>query len=681
MNEELQAELIGLYAAEAAQQVDVVAAALEAASRATDPGAVASLRRALHTLKGGAYSAGLTVLGDLVHELEEAFPREAAPDAATLAAARRAVQALGGAVQELARTRREPAAALAVERAALRERGGAAAPAGTLGGERWSSSGLEEGDAVGRVSLERLEALGARILEARQLAERLGPLLQAAEEEAGRTGTRAAQELAQALAGGHARLRRALDGAGEASDELRLRPVSALLAGLEASFEDALRRTGKQARLELQGGDVQLDRRVAERLRGALAHLVRNAVDHGLDGAGERAAQGKPPLPTVAVRVAARGIRVELQVQDDGRGLDPQAIRRAALERGLLAADQAAGDEALFALLLRHDLSTRREATTTSGRGIGLDAVRHTVEEMAGRLRVASAPGRGTTFTLEVPVSLATSRVLLATRAGRSFAVPLVAAARVLPVAELALERTGGRRTFLFAGERVALVDLARAYRLAAAGPEALAVVVEVGDRRTALGVDRVDREAEVAVRPVGEPLGRLPLTAGLALADDGRTVPVVDLAELARAADAPALHGAAPAAPAPAAPRATTALVVDDSITTRTLETNVLRAAGWEVRTAIDGVEALEQLARGGVDLVITDYEMPRLDGLGLLRRIRGDAGLARLPVIVVSSRADLEGPVLAAGADAYVVKRAFDQEQLLDTAARLARRDAGRP
>ena len=306
--------------------------------------------------------------------------------------------------------------------------------------------------------------------------------------------------------------------------------------------------------------------------------------------------------------------------------------------------------------------------------------VRSTVEAMNGRVRLTSRAGEGTRLRFEVPVSLATSRVLLVQRGGQRLAIPLMAADRALNLADVDLEPVGGRRTFVHQDERIALADLADLYDLSASGAETQAVVVGIGDRRLALGVDLVEEEVEVAVRPVGEPINHCRLTAGLALLSDSSIVPVIDLADVLRHASSARRRrvaaGPAGTAAAAAGPEAAV-LIVDDSVTTRTLETDIFAQAGYTALSAKDGVAALEVLAEHAVDLVVADLEMPRMDGLELLSRIRGAPELAQLPVIVVTSRSDQKDRCLAAGADAFVIKRAFDQEELLDEAARLIARN----
>ncbi len=667
---DLRAELLGLYVTEAVELLDRAQAVVEELVRG--PGSdlgLADLRRLLHSLKGGAYAAGLAELGDLIHALEGLFPASAAAAPGSLAAARRALSAAGAALQEVARGRELPVSQLALVGDELR-RAGAAVGAPGGGGEPASegqgqraeprgapgASTSEEGEAVGRVNLQQLDRLAGRLVELEGLAVRV-------------------HELAEGRSEQRAHSRRLLASAREAAQDLarlRLRPVSELLAQLRATFEDALRRTGKSGRLVLHGEEVLLDRRVSDRLRAAMAHAVTNAVDHGFDAPAAREALGKPTVPTLSLRVEARGIRVSFQVEDDGAGLDVAAVRRRALEQGLAGADVAAAD--LGGLVFLPGFTTREAPTATSGRGVGLDVVRTTIEAMHGRVRLESRPGAGVRLSIDVPVSLATSRVLVVSRGDRRFGVPLIAAARIVDLLRVEVQRVGGRATILHEAKRVEVADLSSVFGLAARGAPRLAVVVELGDQASALGVDAVLDQVELVVRPVGPPLRALRGVAGLAVHRE-ETLAVVDLRGMCAApsAAAPApLPGAAPVTPARAGAGATV-LVVDDSITTRTLELDMFTHAGFQVEVATDGVEALARLERGGVELLVTDVEMPRMDGLELVRRARARPELERLPIIVVTSRLDARQPALDVGADACILKRAFDQEVLLDTARRL--------
>jgi len=676
MDEDLKRELMRIYATEAADQFDHVAKQLEGLEVEPDSQSqLGELRRSLHTVKGGAYSAGLTLFGDLIHCIEERF--EGLPDLPTIRAAKRAVAALLKGIQIVARERTEPNELILSAREAF-----LLGEDLTTGSRRPAPQEAEEAETVGRVDLRELEQVATRLVEsqgyAHQLSRSLQELAQACVYHS-RTGANPALASiavqVESLRKNSSLLERSLEAAGQGSVRMRLRPVEGLLKGLESAFDDAIRRTGKVGRLETRGEEVLLDRRLSHRLHSVLVHAVRNAVDHGFESPEERKAAGKTEIPTLSLRCTALGIRVQFTIVDDGRGIDPEAVRQAARRRGLIGDEELLTDEQAVNLVLRSNLTTRGEATELSGRGVGLDAVRDTVERLNGRVNLSSRLGEGTTIQLRVPVSLATERMLIVARSDQRFALPVVAANRIQSLDQIAIESVGGRRTIKLGQDRITLCDLAQFYELVDRETERLAVIVEVGDRRLALGVDRVDEDQEVSVRPVGEPLGSLPLCSGLAFLRDGSIIPVVDLAELLQQPRQMAQRRNAPVSETQTNADYTV-LVVDDSVTTRTLERSALEHVGYRVLTATDGKEACDHLECGEVDLVITDCEMPQMDGIELIRYIRDSDTHAALPVIMVTSRTDMEAIALKAGANHHVVKRAFDQEALLDQVSQLLRK-----
>lgn len=676
MKEDLLAELLRIYATEAAELFDRIRDALRALRPdPANPDQRRGLRRLLHTAKGGAYSAGLAAMGDLVHSLEESVAEQAAVDTQTLLALESALRALEEGIQTIAREGQEPTEAMLAAREDFLLELSSEGPVTKPRDESRTLEVARPEEAVGRINLAELEGLATRIVAAQSSLSRLGQELRElfawsrreARQEGGIDPAACARiENSLSLLN---ELEASLQAASEDSNRMRLRPVRGLLEGLRTSFEDALQRTEKRGSLRVKGGEVLLDRRMAERIRGLLVHLVRNAVDHGFESEEERATTGKGAPPQLELGCVARGIRVEFTVKDDGRGIDLEEVLKRARERDLLSSEEQVSEAEALRLVLRAGFSTRDEVTLLSGRGVGLDAVREAVEALNGRLEIDSERGRGTTLSFQVPVSLATERMLVVKRGEQCFAVPLVAAVRLFSLAQAEIEVVGGERTVIFEGQRVVLRDLGAIYGLSCAHPDSAALVTEVGESQLALGVDAVLEEQEVAVRSVGEPLLQLPLVAGLAHLRDGTIAPVTDLSQVHRAGAVPLRAQVADSLPQ----RVYRILVVDDSLTTRTLERNVLQHVGYEVVVAVDGKEALRHLARGGIDLVITDYEMPYVDGIELLQTMRAHASYMRIPAIMVTSRGDMKNQALAAGAQHHVLKRAFDQEELLDTVARL--------
>jgi two-component system chemotaxis sensor kinase CheA len=450
-----------------------------------------------------------------------------------------------------------------------------------------------------------------------------------------------------------------------ATIELRALPLAAITGQLPRYVRDLAVANGKDVELTLQGVETQLDRTILDGLSDTLGHLLRNAIAHGIESPDERAAAGKRARGHVELRAEQRGDRVAIEVVDDGRGVAAELLR------------EAGQNGSLVDLLAQPGFSTADQVDGVAGRGVGLDAVKAHVESLGGSLEVHSEPGRGTTITLLLPLTLAILHVLLVERLGQVLGLPLARVEEVVPVEDTTALR--GRRSLVLRGESIPLGDLAVV--LGGGGelpPRPPALVVNHAGKTVALACDRLVGEESVIVKTLGPLLGRRPGYLGGAILGDGRIALIVDPAvAVARAAGglATAPAGGDPEH-APPAQTASRVLVVDDQFTVRELQRSILEAAGYEVVTANDGRAALQRLtADADVDLVVTDLEMPEMGGLELLRRVREDASLASLPVVVVTSRSseDDRRRGLEAGADAYVTKDRFDQRAMLDTVERL--------
>lgn len=485
----------------------------------------------------------------------------------------------------------------------------------------------------------------------------------------------------QRLAGDLQGDRRLLDQvAGPIDQEIRrarMLPFAEACEGLDRAARDIATASAKRVELVVHGKDIELDRSVLDGLKDSLLHLVRNAVDHGVEPIEERVSAGKPQAARITISARRNGARVEVVVADDGRGLDLAAIRASLERRGMAVPEDDAG---LARAIFAPGLSTAAAVTALSGRGVGLDVVKSAVEGMRGTVDVDFAPGRGTRFTLNVPLTLTSVRAVLAAAAGRIFAVEAGQVLRVMRVAIEDLRPVEGR-DMLAVGDGLVPVSrlvelLGLAEPVAPPGAMLIVVVLEVGGRRVAIAVDEVQAEREIVVRGLGRRLRRIAHVGGATILPDGRVGLVLNAPELvARALEGAATarfaDGAAPAAEG----AARRLLVVDDSVTIRTLVKSILEAAGYEVMAAPDGAEAWAMLLEKGADLVVSDVEMPRMDGFTLTETIRASARFRKLPVILVTameSEAD-KARGLAAGADAYRVKSGFDQSDLLQTIAQL--------
>jgi chemotaxis protein histidine kinase CheA len=459
--------------------------------------------------------------------------------------------------------------------------------------------------------------------------------------------------------------------------EARLVPIATLYAGLPRAVRDLAQATGKDVRLDLQGEATELDRRVLEMLNDPLLHLVRNAVDHGIEVPDQRVAAGKPAQGALTVQAQALGNEVRVTVRDDGRGLDPQALRRRAVQLGLLSHEQASelSDADAYELIFAPGLSTVTMITDISGRGVGMDLVRANLLELGGQIMIETAIGQGTTFVLVLPLTLVTTRVLLVQAGGRRFALPVSGCRGTVWWDRREARLLEGRPTLYHDGRQVMLLPLAELLQIDSGtnlGTAEQLPVVLIGDGHDRLGllVDTVIDEREVVVKSLGALFAQQRLFVGAAQLGDGRLVLLLNSGQLCQQA-----RGAGrPSEDLPAAERQSRLLVVDDSFTTRELLRSILQSAGFAVTVAVDGMDALDKLRTETYDLVVSDVEMPRVNGFQLTHQIRRDPDLIDLPVILVTSLASeshrRQG--LQAGAQAYIVKSEFNQDGLLDVLQR---------
>ena len=459
--------------------------------------------------------------------------------------------------------------------------------------------------------------------------------------------------------------------------ELRLRPFESSLDGLARMVRDIAAAGGKQARLEVSGGQVQADRGILDPMREAILHLVRNAVDHGLEQPDERRALGKAEEGVVYVEASVGAGRLTVVVRDDGRGIDVAAVRRELARRGEV---MDGDDRAVVSRLLEGGISTRAAATDISGRGVGLDAARAAVRRVGGDLRFDWTEGHGTTFTIDAPVTMATLRAVLL-RVGTSIlACPTAFVVRMLRVPHADLVVSEGRAAIVTPAGPVILAGLAGVLGLTTPPEEgsfATAIILDdATGRRIAIRVDELLDETDVVVRPIraqGEQPSRH--VTGAALLPSGEIALVLNVSAIVTdAAGRSDVTSTAAAARSMRTARKRV-IVADDSITTRTLEQGVLEAAGYEVMTGFDGAEGWRLLQEFGADIVVADVEMPRMTGLEFCRAIRASTRFANLPVVLITG---LESPEdrmrgLDAGADAYLGKSSFEQAALVDVVRNL--------
>ena len=554
-----------------------------------------------------------------------------------------------------------------------------------------------------RVPLARLDELLGLFGELnRAHARQRQRLAQArALERAARAGT--AASLAPALRALVAGLREDLKDRERLAEDLHERALALRLLPLATVFDPAVRMVrelaraaGKEVRCEVSGADLEVDRGVIAGLGEALVQVLRNAVDHGLEDPEGRRAAGKAECGSIRIRARHARRGVEVEIADDGRGLSRERILARAIQRGLLDAARAVAlsDAQVWDLIFVPGLSTSEHITDISGRGVGMDVIRRTIAgDLNGSLTLESRPGAGTRIVLVLPRSLALMRVLLCECAGLSLGLPaqhVVELHRCTPAATISL---AGQPAVVLRNEFIPLIPLAEVLGPlpATAGPPGgghagapapgnrLAVVLGVRQAKVGFLVDRVQDEQPMLVRALPQPLRGCPgmLAAGLVVTDDDRLVSVLSASALLEAArrqrGAASVAGEGTVGPHPT--RSGNILVVDDSQNTREIVKEVLEAYGYRVTTAEDGLKGWQQALGGGYDAVLTDVEMPGLDGFALTARLRANPHYQATPIVIVSSRAseaDRRRGV-AAGADAYIVKGDFDQSGLLATLASL--------
>lgn len=459
---------------------------------------------------------------------------------------------------------------------------------------------------------------------------------------------------------------------------VRLLPIATVYAGLPRAVRDIAQSTGKQVQLELRGEATELDRKVLELINDPLLHLVRNAIDHGIESPEARVAAGKPPAGRLEISAEAVGGEVRLTISDDGRGINLAHIRERALRQGLISADRAAllTPAETFDLLFQPGFSTAELITEISGRGVGLDVVRTNIAELGGRVQIESQAGAGTQIGLILPLTLVTTRVLLVQAGSASYALPASGCHGIIWVQRRDLRSIEGQPTIAHGGGTIAVRSLSDTLGLSAARPlarseRAPAILIGGLQRRVALLVDALLDEREVVVKPLSPLLSSQRLWGGAVQLGDGSLVLLINPMVLMQQSAAIAAPAGAMAQPR----RRQHLLVVDDSFTTRELIRSVLQSAGFTVTVAVDGADALDKLQPRLYDLVVSDVEMPRLDGFQLTRNIRADQALRDLPVILITSLSSEahRRKGLEAGAQAYIVKSQFDQESLLEVIRQL--------
>ncbi|HEY9835566.1 MAG TPA: hybrid sensor histidine kinase/response regulator [Vampirovibrionales bacterium] len=484
----------------------------------------------------------------------------------------------------------------------------------------------------------------------------------------------------------NARLDTIADELEEGIRTLRLLPLSTIFTLFPRMVRDLAKQEGKQVELLIEGGETRADKRILEEMKDPLMHIIRNAIDHGIETPEERQKTGKPSKATIVLKGYQTANNIVLEIRDDGRGLDLEKIKQTAIKRGICREEELATmtPHQIHSLIFSPGFSTRTFVTEVSGRGVGLDVVRTNVERLKGSIHIDSTPGVGTTLRLSLGTTLATAHVLLVEVEGIAYALPVefVQLARLVPESDIfALE---GRETIILDGQPVSVVKLADLLELPPRGilsssksmnnSSLPCIILQVGEERLGLLVDALVDEQDVVLKPQSKLLKRVRNVAGATILGTGEVCMVLNPHDLLKSVRKPG-KSIVHAHPQPQGDRKLLVLLVEDSIATRTQEKRILENAGYEVVTAVDGMDGYNKLRTRDFDAVISDVQMPNLDGLGLVTKIRQHQEYSELPIILVTSLAsdDDKRRGAEAGANSYIPKSSFNQEVLLETLKRL--------
>jgi len=705
-------------------------------SNTADRAELEALMRAAHSLKGAARIVGIDAGVELAHAMEDCF---VALQNARLTLDSGQVDLLLRGVDQLSELAKVPSDALeafltrhSAELHALSERiaeltgkpssapevaaparkpVAAPGPAAQLEADDAERFVRVTGESIKRlmglageslVEARRLESFGGSLRQLKQRLSALGDVVEELEQLAKDAEQRAIVDKASALKGRALECRdfvargltefdayaRRMDVLGDRlyreAQKTRMRPFADGTRSLPRTVRDLARALGKSVRLEIAGESTEVDRDVLESLDAPLGHLLRNAIDHGIESRDERRLRGKPEQGLVRLEARHHGGKLSVCVSDDGKGIDPEAVRGKAVERGLLTADMAKSlsQAELMEFVFLPGFSTASRLTDISGRGVGLDVVRSIVSDIGGSVTASSELGVGTIFMLELPVTRSVIRAILVEIAAEPYAFPLLDIARVVSVPLSAIKTMEGKQFFVQNGKNVGLVRAEQVLRLEQAGAadDELSVVV-IGDEHRKFGVvvDRFLGEQDLVVRPLDPRLGRVQDVAAAAVLPDGTPALIVDvndmLSTIGKLVDQgtldTVLRHASSAAPQPRK----RVLVVDDSITVREVERQLLTNRGYEVDVAVDGVDGWNSIQNTAYDLVITDVDMPRMNGIDLVRAVKQNARLQQIPVVIVSYKDRSEDRLngLSAGANYYLTKSSFHDDTLVSAVEEL--------
>ena len=477
----------------------------------------------------------------------------------------------------------------------------------------------------------------------------------------------------------HSQANRLVDDLMDAAREVIMLPCSTLLVTFPRLVREIAREQNKEVILNISGEDIELDRRILDEMKDPLTHMLRNAIDHGIENSAQRESQGKPYQGTINLSFSqVEGDKVEILLEDDGRGLDLEGLRNNAVEKGIISIDEAweMSDHQISMLMFRSGISCAKSVTRISGRGLGMPIVLERVERLGGSIDVSGSAQQGTRMRIRLPISIITFQGLLVRVNESLFIAPSVQISGITRVLPEEVGRTGSLSTIPFGDEMPPLVNLGA---LLGVPPTArqerkqerflTAMVARFGDIRIAFQVDEALGMLEVLVKSLGPQFKRLNGVSGAAVLGSGEVVPVLEVNDLIRRSMQSSINGQLAPTLDSKPERQKRLLIVEDSITSRTFLKNTLELEGYHVTTAVDGEEGLAVLSDGQFDLVVSDIEMPKIDGFEMVESIRAQQKFAELPIVLVTSLSSEEHQRrgLQVGANAYIVKSKFDQVELL--------------
>ncbi len=463
---------------------------------------------------------------------------------------------------------------------------------------------------------------------------------------------------------------------------VRMVPIATLFDLFPRMIRDIGREKGKEVRLVLRGAETEIDRQVLEGLKDPLTHLLRNAIDHGIEAPDQRVKKGKTKQGTIQLKASQSGNHIVLEVSDDGAGINPAAVRRAAVKNNFITpadAENLSAQETID-LVFQSGLSTHLTVTDLSGRGVGMDVVREQLEKLHGQVKTRTEVDKGTSFTLILPLTLATSHVLMLKVAGQTVAVPNTTVERIMQFKPEEIRRMEGKPAVRIGDKALPLISMAEILELPVreesenSGKKIEVMVLGAVEKKLAFQVDEFLGAQEVVVKNLGAQLQRVRNISGATILGTGQVVMILNAGSIIHSAQG--LRGSSLFMNVCAKKTVQKkVLVVDDSITTRTLERNILENAGYRVSQAADGMEGWEKMQAESFDAVVFDIEMPRMNGFELTEKTRQDKRFEHLPIVLVTSLESPEDKLkgMEAGADVYITKGSFDQQELLETIERL--------